>query len=136
VDIDEARRFITENHRATLATYRADGRPQLSTVMAVLDENGAVIISSREHAYKVRNLRRDPRASMLVMTDDFFTGWIQVDGTATIVSLPEAMEVLVGYYRTASGEHPDWDEYRQAMKDQERVIIRIAIERAGPDRAA
>lgn len=136
MDIDEARRFITENHRAVLATHRADGRSQLSSVVAVLDEDGTVIISSREHAYKVRNLRRDPRASVLVMTDDFFSGWVQVDGTATIVSLPEAMEVLVSHYRTASGEHPDWDDYRRAMKDQERVIVRIAIESAGPDRAA
>lgn len=134
MDADEARRFLGENHRAVLVTQRTDGRPQLSVVMAAVDGDGDVVISSREPAFKVRNLRRDPRASLLAMTDDFYSGWVQVDGTARIVSLPEAMEPLVSQYRSLSGEHPDWDDYRRAMVEQQRVIVKIAIERAGPDR--
>jgi PPOX class probable F420-dependent enzyme len=132
MDVDEARAFLRQNHRAVLATQRADGRPQLSLLVAGIDADGHVVISSREPAFKVRNLRRDPRASLVAMTDDFFSGWVQVDGTATIVPLPDAMDLLVEYYRGISGEHPDWDEYRQAMEQQRRVVIRIAIERAGP----
>ena len=134
MDIDEARQFLRENHRAVLATLRSDGRPQLSPVTVAVDEGGRAVISSRETAYKVRNLRRDPRASLCVMTDNFFPPWVQVDGTATIVSLPDAMEPLVDYYRSVSGEHPDWDDYRRAMEEQRRVVIRVYIERAGPDR--
>jgi PPOX class probable F420-dependent enzyme len=92
-------------------------------------------VSTREAAMKVANLRRDPRVSLCVLNDGFFGDWIQVDGTATIVSLPEAMELLVEYYRSLSGEHPDWDEYRAAMERDRRVLVRIDIERAGPDRS-
>ncbi len=134
MDVDEARRFVRENHRAVLATFRADGRPQLSPVTVGVDGDGRVVISSRETAYKVRNLRRDPRASVCVIDDGFFGPWVQVDGTATIVGLPEAMEALVEYYRGVSGEHPDWDDYRRAMEEQRRVVVRIDLERAGPDR--
>ena len=134
MDVDQAREFIGKNHRAVLATFRRDGTPQLSPVTADVDSDGMVVISSREPAYKVRNLRRDPRASVCVMSDTFFGPWMQIDGTATVVSLPEAMEGLVDYYRQLSGEHPDWDDYRAAMKRDRRVLVRIAIERAGPDR--
>ena len=101
---------------------------------AGVDDAGRVVISSREAAYKVRNLRRDPRATLCALSDDFWQ-WIQIDGTATVVSLPEAMEPLVEYYRATAGEHPDWDDYRAAMERDRRVIVRIEIERAGPDRA-
>ncbi len=134
MDIDAARDFLREHHQAVLATFRSDGRPQLSPVTAGVDADDFVIISSRERAYKVRNLRRDPRAAVCVLSEGFFGAWIQVDGTAEIQSLPEAMEPLVAYYRGISGEHPDWDEYRQAMIDQRRVLVRIHITRAGPDR--
>ncbi len=134
MDIDEARKFLGENHRVVLATNRSDGRPQMSPVLAAVDDEGYVVISSREPAFKVRNLRRDPRASLIAIADDFYSGWVQIDGHAHVVSLPEAMDHLVRYYRAVSGEHPDWDEYRQAMRDQRRVMVRIAIERAGPDR--
>ncbi len=134
MDVEEAQDFLREHHRAVLATFRSDGRPQLSPVTVGVDEQGWAVISSRETAYKVRNLRRDPRASLCVINDGFFGPWAQVDGTATVVSLPEAMEPLVEYYRGISGEHPDWDDYRRAMEQQRRVIIRIDIERAGPNR--
>lgn len=135
MDIDEARQFMRQHHRAVLATTRADGQPQLSPVLAAIDDEGQAIVSTRETAMKVRNVRRDPRASLCVMTEAFYGQWVQVEGTASIISLPEAMEPLVAYYRLVSGEHPDWDEYRQAMQRERRVLLRISIERAGPNRA-
>jgi PPOX class probable F420-dependent enzyme len=126
---------MREHHRAVMATRRRDGAPQLSPVACNVDAEGNVVVSSRETALKVANVRRDPRVSLCVLSDAFFGEWIQVDGTATVVSLPEAMEPLVEYYRTTAGEHPDWDEYRAAMQSEQRVIVRVALERAGPDRA-
>ena len=130
---EQARDFLRANHRAVLATSRADGRPQLSPVTCGLDEAGRVIISTRETAVKTRNLRRNPLASLCVFTDAFFGSWVQVEGNAEIISLPEAMEFLVGYYRLLSGEHPDWADYRAAMVRERRCLIRIEITRAGPD---
>lgn len=133
VDLDRARAFLEGNHRTVLITLRADGRPQASPVVCGLLDDGRVGVSSRETAMKVRNLRRDPRVSLCVLNDGFFGDWIQVDGTAEVVPLPEAMDGLVALYRTVAGEHPDWDEYRTAMAEQRRVLVRVAVERAGPD---
>jgi PPOX class probable F420-dependent enzyme len=133
MQLDEARAFLREHHRSVLATHRADGRPQLSPVVHAVDDEGRVLISSREPAYKVRNLRRDHRASLCAIPDSFFGRWIQVDGTAEIVPRPEAMDMLIFAYRQIAGEHPDWDDYRAAMERERRVAIRITIERAGPD---
>ena len=121
------------NHSAVLATFRRDGRPQLSPVAAGVDDEGRVEISTRETAMKVKNLRRDPRISLCVLNQGFYGDWAQVEGTAEIVERPEALDLLVDYYRRISGEHPDWDEYRQAMVDQQRVLVRFAIDRAGPN---
>jgi PPOX class probable F420-dependent enzyme len=129
---DEAREFLRDNHRAVLATFRADGRPQLSPVLAAVDDEGRVLVSTRETAMKTKNLRRDPRVSLCVFTNRFFGGWAQVEGQAEIVSLPEAMDVLIDYYRRSAGEHDNWDEYRAAMERERRVVVRFAIERAGP----
>ncbi len=134
MDLDAARTFLGQHGRSVLATRRRDDNPQLSPVTHAVDDDGRVIISSRETAYKVRNLRRDPRASLCVVADGWYGEWIQVDGTASIVSLPEAMDLLVEYYRRLRGDHPDWDEYRQAMVREQRCIIQITIDRAGPDR--
>jgi PPOX class probable F420-dependent enzyme len=132
VDVEAALRFAAENHRGVLATRRRDGRAQLSPVAcAALD--GTIVVSSRETAVKVKNLRRDPQASICVMNDGFYGPWVQVDGPATIVSLPEAMDGLVEYYRQISGEHPDWDDYRAAMEREHRVLVRIAPAYAGPN---
>jgi PPOX class probable F420-dependent enzyme len=131
MDLDEARSFMREHHRAILATSRTDGRPHMSAVLVGLDDEGRPIISTRETAVKVRNIRRDPRVSVFVTSEDFWR-WIQVDGLATVLSLPEAMEPLVEYYRGLSGEHPDWDDYRRAMQEEQRVLVRVEIERAGP----
>ncbi|GAA2861671.1 TIGR03618 family F420-dependent PPOX class oxidoreductase [Streptosporangium fragile] len=133
MDLDEARTFLRDNHRAVMLTWHADGRPQLSPVTVGVDADGKAVVSSRETAVKVRNLRRDPRVTLCVTTDAFFGPWVQVEGTAEVVSLPEAMEPLVDYYRDISGEHPDWDDYRAAMERDRRVIVRIEITRAGPD---
>ena len=107
--------------------------PQLSPVACAVDAEGMVVISTRETAVKTKNLRRDPAASLCVLSDGFFGPWIQIDGTAEIISLPDAMERLVDYYRSVSGEHPDWDEYRAAMARDQRLVLRIRIDRAGPD---
>jgi PPOX class probable F420-dependent enzyme len=134
MDLDEARAFLHDHHRAALMTSRRDGRPQLSPIAVAVDAGGRAVISSRETAFKVKHLRRDPRATLCVLSDTFFGEWLQLDGTATIVSLPDAMEPLVDYYRSISGEHPDWDDYRAAMTRERRVVIRVDLERAGPDR--
>ncbi len=133
MEFDEARRFLQEHHRAVMATFRRDGGLQLSPVLTTVDGEGRAVVSTREASMKARNLRRDPRASLCVFTDRFFGPWIRVDGRAEVVSLPAAMEPLVDYYRRVAGEHDDWDEYRAAMRRDQRVVIRIQIERAGPD---
>jgi PPOX class probable F420-dependent enzyme len=134
VDVDLARDFVRRNHRAVLTTYYPDGRAQMSPVTVAVDDAGRVVISTRETATKTHNLARDPRAVLCVLTEAFFGEWVLIEGTATVVHLPEAMEPLVDYYRAVSGEHPDWADYRAAMQRQRRVLLRIAITRAGPDR--
>jgi PPOX class probable F420-dependent enzyme len=124
--------FIRHNPRAVLATRRHDGSPQLSPVLGTVDEQGRVLVSTRETAVKTLNLRRDPHASMCFISERFFGEWHTVDGSVEIVSLPEAMEPLVDYYRRVSGEHPDWDDYRRAMERERRVLVRLTVERSGP----
>jgi PPOX class probable F420-dependent enzyme len=133
VGADRVREFLGSNHHAVLATFRRDGRTQLSPVLAVVDDEGRVLISTREPAMKVRNLRRDARVSLAVLSDGFFGEWYQIEGIAEIVDQPEALDVLDDYYRRAAGEHPDWAEYREAMIRDRRVVIRFAIDRAGPN---
>jgi PPOX class probable F420-dependent enzyme len=140
MDADAARDFIRTHDRAVLAVPRADGRPQLAPVTCGVDDEGYVVISTREPSMKVKNLRRQaardntaPWASLCVFTEEFFGPWVRVDGPVELVSLPEAMDGLVAIYRNVKGEHPDWDEYRQAMVDQQRVLLRIAIAEAGPN---
>ncbi len=135
MDLDEARDVIRQQSRAVLATLRSDGTPQMSPVLVAVDEAGNVLVSTRETALKVRNLRRDPRSWLCVLPDGFFGRWIQVEGRTEIVSLPDAMEGLVDYYRRVSGEHDDWDDYRAAMERERRVLLRLELLRAGPDRA-
>jgi len=133
IDVSTALTFLRENHRAVLATTRADGHPQLSPIVANVNADGLIAISSRETAVKVKNLRRDPYASLCVISEGFYGEWMQIEGTASILSLPDAMEPLVDYYRTLSGEHPDWADYRAAMERDRRVMILIRAERAGPN---
>ncbi len=133
MDLDAARDFLRSNHRAVTHTFRADDSPQLSPVLVAVDDDGYAAVSTREPSVKVANLRRDARTSLCVVPDDFFGPWIRVDGRAEIVTLPDALELLVDYYRQVAGEYDDWDDYRQAMVDERRVLLRIALTAAGPD---
>ncbi|MGH3838751.1 MAG: PPOX class F420-dependent oxidoreductase [Pseudonocardiaceae bacterium] len=134
MELDEALAVVAEQHHAVLATLRRDGTPQMSPVAATVDGRGRVVVSTRQTAFKVRNLRRDPRGWLCVLPDGFFGRWIQVGGRVRIVELPEAMEPLVDCYRSISGEHPDWDDYRAAMQREQRVLLQIELTSAGPDR--
>jgi PPOX class probable F420-dependent enzyme len=133
MDIPQALDFIREHHRTVLATIRNDGGHQLSPVLAAVDADGRVVISTRQDAVKTRNLRRRPRATLCVLNDGFFGDWCTVEGDAEILELPDAMEPLVEYYRSAVGEHKDWDDYRRAMERDRRVLLRIRVDRAGPN---
>lgn len=114
---------------------RSDGTPQMSPVVAVPDGSDRLLISTRQGAVKTRNVLKNPRVWLCVLPDEFFGRWVQIEGNAEIIELPEALDLLVDYYRRGSGEHPDWDDYRTAMVREKRVILRIAPTRAGPDRA-
>jgi PPOX class probable F420-dependent enzyme len=131
---DELLAFVRPRHHVVLVTRRRDGAPQLSPVAAGVDDEGRIVISSYPRRAKVANLRRDPSASVLVLSDDWDGAWVQVDGTAEVIDLPDAVEPLVDYFRSISGEHPDWDEYRQAMMDQGKCLIRDDDRPVGPDR--
>jgi PPOX class probable F420-dependent enzyme len=133
MDIADALTFVRDNHHAVFTTRRRDGRAQMSPVAVAADDGGRVLISSRESAIKVKNARRDPNVSLCCLNDGFFGAWCQIDGTAEIFSLPDAMELLVEYYRRVSGEHPDWDDYRSAMEREQRVVIRVTPTAAGPN---
>jgi PPOX class probable F420-dependent enzyme len=133
MDLTAAREFLRTNHRAVLATYRKDGRAQLSPITAGVDAAGYVVVSTRDGAVKTRNIRRDPRVTVCLLNDQFYGTWMYVDGSAEVVTLPAAMEPLVEYYRSISGEHPDWADYRAAMERDRRVLLRITITHAGPD---
>lgn len=133
MDLATAAAFLRDHHRAVLATRRRNGEPQMSPVTVAVDDDGRVLISTRETAVKVRNLRRDPRAWLCVFTDRFYGEWVQLSGPVEIVSLPEAMDLLVDYYRRAAGEHPDWDDYRAAMERERRCVVVITPDAAGPD---
>jgi PPOX class probable F420-dependent enzyme len=133
MDLDKARDFVRSNHRAVLATRTPDGIQQ-SPVLVGVDDEGRLVVSSREAAYKTRNLRRDPWAQVCVLNDGFFGDWLYVEGEAEVISLPDAMDLLVEYYRGISGE-TDWDEYRAGMEREHRVALVITPKRAGPDRS-
>ena len=135
MDLDDARDHVRRHSHAVLSTVRRDGTPQMSPVAAAVDDAGRVVVSSRETAYKVRNLRRDPRAWLCVFPDAFYGPWVQVEGTVEVLSLPDALEPLVDYYRRVAGEHDDWDDYRRAMVTEQRCLLRVTLSRAGPDRA-
>ena len=135
MDISEAKQFIATNHHAVLATTRSDGKVQLSPVTAGVDGDGHVVVSSRETAMKTINVRRTPYASLCVFSDRFFGEWVQVEGDVAVVSMPDALEGLVDYYRRISGEHPDWDDYRATMAKDRRVILQMTVRRAGPKRS-
>jgi PPOX class probable F420-dependent enzyme len=124
--------FLAKRHHGIVITTRADGRPQASPVSCGVDSEGRIVVSTYPERSKVHNLRRDPRCSVLVLSDEWNDAWVQVDGVAEVLDLPEALEPLVEYYRCIAGEHPDWDEYRAAMREQGKSLLRVTIERWGP----
>ncbi|MEX5634398.1 PPOX class F420-dependent oxidoreductase [Parafrankia sp. FMc2] len=124
--------FVRPRHHGILVTTRRDGRPQVSPVVMGVDAAGDIVVSTYPDRAKARNARRDERASVCVLSESFNGEWVQVDGTITVVDQPEAVEELVEYYRCISGEHPDWDEYREAMRRQGKVLLRLRIDRWGP----
>ena len=132
VESAELLRFVRPRHHMILITRRRSGGPQASPVTGGVDADDRIVISTYPERAKVANLRRDPSVAVLVLSDDFGGAWVQVDGAAEVLDLPEALEPLVEYYRSISGEHPNWDEYRQAMRDQGKSLVRITPERWGP----
>ncbi|NND74317.1 MAG: PPOX class F420-dependent oxidoreductase [Ilumatobacter sp.] len=132
VDLAGLVEFVTGKHHWVLATTRADGRPQMTLVTGAITGSGELLISSYPSRAKVRNAKRNPLVSVVVMGAEFNDAWVQIDGEATVDDMPEAADGLVEYYRSISGEHPDWDEYRQAMFDQGKSVIRIAPTRWSP----
>jgi PPOX class probable F420-dependent enzyme len=132
VDTEALLEFIRPRHHMLVITTRQDGRPQASPVSGGVDADGRIVISSYPERAKSANVRRDARTSVLVLSDDFGGPWVQVDGTGEVIELPDAVEPLVEYYRSISGEHPDWDEYREAMLKQGKCLIRITPERWSP----
>ena len=133
MDIADAQNFLKENHRACIAVRQKDGWPQMTLVTPGIDAEGRVIITSRGTTYKINHIRRDPRVSMLIFGEQYSgSKFVQIHGRAEIIEQPEAMEALVYWYRQVRGEHKNWDEYKKQMADEKRVIIRVAIEKVGP----
>lgn len=134
MDISAAREFLRQNHRAVLLTWHPGGNAQMSPVLVAMDDEDFAVVSTREAAIKTRNVRSNPHVALCVFTDAFFGEWVQLDGRAHVLELPDAMEHLVAYYRSVNGEHEDWDAYRSAMREERRVIVRIELTHAGPNR--
>lgn len=131
--IARAREFVAANPRGVLTTYRRDGQAQMSPVTPGVDTEGRIIVSVTEDRAKTKNARRDPRVALCVFSDGFYGPWVQVEGQAEFADGPDRIEALVDYYRTVSGEHPDWGEYRAAMVRDRRVLLRFDVLRAsGP----
>jgi PPOX class probable F420-dependent enzyme len=132
VDREGLLRFVRPRHHGILVTTRRDGTPQLSPVTMGVDGEDRIVVSTYPERAKARNAKRNPHASVCVLSDTFNGDWVQVDGSVEVVEQPEAIDSLVDYYRAISGEHPDWDEYREAMAHQGKVLLRLSIERWGP----
>ena len=132
VDLEGLLEFVRPRHHMLLITTRADGTPQASPVSGGVDEEGRIVISSYPQRAKSTNVERNPQTSVLVLSDDWNGAWVQVDGEGEVIQLPDAVEPLVDYYRSISGEHPDWDEYREAMRTQGKCLIRITPTRWSP----
>ena len=132
VDLQTLLDFVRPRHQMVLITRRADGSPQASPVTVGVDAEGRLVISTYPERAKVANARRDPAVSVLVLSDEWNGAWVQVDGTCEVLDLPDSVEPLVDYFRSISGEHPDWDEYREAMRRQGKSLLRITPTRWGP----
>ena len=133
MEIAQAKAFLQQNHRACIAVRQKDGWPQMTLVTPGIDAEGRVLMTSRGMTYKVKHIRRDPRVSMLIFGEQYSgSKFVQIHGTAEIIDQPEAMDALIYWYRQVRGEHKNWDDYQKQMQDEERVIIRVNIEKVGP----
>jgi PPOX class probable F420-dependent enzyme len=132
VSLDELLDFVRPRHRALLLTRRVDGSPQASPLTCGVDDSGRIVVSTYPERAKTRNAKRDERVSVVVLSDDWNGPWVQIDGTAEVIDSPDSVEPLVEYFRNISGEHPDWDEYREAMVKQGKSIIRVTPVKWGP----
>ncbi|MBG7604998.1 MAG: PPOX class F420-dependent oxidoreductase [Actinobacteria bacterium] len=132
VNLDNMRRFVADKHHWVMSTTRADGRPQMSLVTGGMTPSGQLAVSTYPERVKAKNARRNPNVSIGVMGADFGSEWIQIDGTAQVLDMPEATEAFIEYYRCISGEHPNWDDYVQAMHDQGKCMIVIEPTRWSP----
>jgi PPOX class probable F420-dependent enzyme len=132
VDRDALLDFVRPRHHMVVITARRDGRPQASPVTGGVDDQGRIVISTYPDRAKAGNARRDPQVSVLVLSDEYDGAWVQVDGSCEVIDPPDSVEPLVDYYRCIAGEHPDWEEYRQAMRDQGKSLLRITPERWSP----
>ncbi|MFC5999125.1 PPOX class F420-dependent oxidoreductase [Quadrisphaera sp. GCM10027208] len=132
VDREGLLEFARTRHHAVLLTRRRDGSPQASPVTCGVDSEGRFVVSTYPERAKTANARRDPRVSLVVLSEDWDGPWVQVDGTAEVLDMPAALEPLVEYFRSISGEHPDWEEYREAMRRQGKSLIRVTPQRWGP----
>ena len=132
VSLDDLLEFVRPRHRMVLLTERSDGSAQASPVTGGVDDSGRIVVATYPDRAKTRNARTRPRAGVVVLSEDWDGPWVQVDGDAEVLDVPEALDALVEYFRNISGEHPDWAEYRQAMLDQGKSLIRITPRRWGP----
>ncbi len=133
MEIVEAEEFLKHNHQGVLVARKRDGSLQMTLVSSVIDGQGRVILTARERTYKVKNIRRNPQISLLVFGDRFHgSNYIQIDGRAEIVRHPEVMDIVIDWYRQLNGEHPKWDEYREKVKAEGRIAMRVTIEKVGP----
>jgi len=128
-DLAAVRDFLRGHHRAILLTWRPDGTPHMSPVAVAVEPGGQAVISTRDGAVKARNVRADPRVSLCVLSDAWFGPWVAVDGRAVVDDGPDVEEALVAYYRAVAGEHPDWSEYRASLRAEQRVLLRVDLER-------
>ncbi|MET9863919.1 PPOX class F420-dependent oxidoreductase [Streptomyces smyrnaeus] len=132
VGVEELLEFVRPRHRAILLTRRTDGTPQASPLTCGVDAEGRIVVATYPERAKTHNARRDTAVSVIVLSDEWNGPWVQIDGEAEVLDVPEAVEPLVEYYRSVSGEHPDWDEYRTAMLKQGKSLIRVTPRRWGP----
>ena len=133
MEIAQAKAFLQQNHRACIAVRQKDGSPQMTLVTPGIDAQGRVLMTSRGTTYKVKHIRRDPRVSMLIFGEQYSgSKFVQIHGTAEIIDQPEAMDALIYWYKQVRGEHKNWDDYKKQMQDEKRVIIRVNIEKVGP----
>jgi PPOX class probable F420-dependent enzyme len=132
VDLPRLLEFVRPRHHMLLITRRADGGVQASPVTGGVDDSGRIVISTYPERAKTRNARHRADVSVLVLSDEWNGAWVQLDGDCEVLDVPDAVEAFVDYYRTIAGEHPDWDEYRQAMIEQGKSLLRITPTRWGP----